>query len=475
MRPLFLCLLFALLSCGNDNPATGGGHVPNFVKGMVTDGDGNPIAGSKIYLRRVELNDSAEIITSEAQTVSTADGLYEFENVESGYSYVISENDSLVSVKQIDVPQEGELYVGATLSSKKRTIIGRIFGKSKINPFIPGLRKRCSIDSNSIYTLKDIPSTTKEVAFVSGKMVNFLPITINSNNETIYIKDFGFSYGGFSSIECENSYNSLPSYKTKQILYTPENTPQWYEDKDFDGVVYETTSDAIVFNFTGEYDSLWSNPLNWYSGMVPSINDSVSIVSGICYNDGNSNTNVVTLGKNTIFKPYRSGLTKVVGEGGVFSPKDSVTVDEIVVKDTLFYNVPSAFVSYPSGVFSGAGVLVKNGPGEMYVATESLDFTGVCHIKEGKIKARARTILGFSSLIIGRFGVFDLENKNALADFISVHIEYDSTACGRVELDNDSDVHNLYIGAEKLAIGNYTMDDYPRVIQNIEHYISVIE
>ena len=109
---------------------------------------------------------------------------------------------------------------------------------------IPGTNISTTTDDSGFYTLNDATQGQLELLFSKGNTINYLPVGVESNRDSVYVQDVRFATSrGSSDNEISFYPTSLQSFTITPVDYSDTIPPPWYSGRDFGAVSYFTVTD----------------------------------------------------------------------------------------------------------------------------------------------------------------------------------------------------------------------------------------
>lgn len=251
MRLFFRCfilIVLVLISCTNNDVASGGDDVANgYIQANCIDSLFNNISGAEANLVGVFLTEEGDSSFYTAKVISDAAGICRFEEVPNGH-YVLTIVDSSSNrgaiQSRITIEDDSLINSEALILRKRSTIKGRLFNWSEnggSSIVVPGIFGSYTPDTEGFYTIPYMFIGNYDLCIITDSVTNYLTLSVkNSDNDTIYIRDVEFTenLSEASSIYDFYEHNMERSYQITPIYYEPQDEPVWYENHDFTMVDY---------------------------------------------------------------------------------------------------------------------------------------------------------------------------------------------------------------------------------------------
>jgi len=197
---LCLPLLMLLNSCKTVKKPVLNDVDRKVVIGRAVHSDSTEVADALVSLFDVRIINDNDSIFKTYSTNTTRNGYFILQGVPDGqyllYIYDISRGKcNLSRVKKMQT----SLQIGGAVVLKPLvTLRGRVIRAGNADPIkiiIPGFGATTKPDMYGWYVLSDVPAGNYELAFVSGKSIDYLHLDITDNMaDTVYIKDFHLGY-----------------------------------------------------------------------------------------------------------------------------------------------------------------------------------------------------------------------------------------------------------------------------------------
>lgn len=204
---LCLPLLMLLSSCKTVKKPVLNDVERKVVIGRAVHSDSTEAADALVSLFDVRIINDNDSIFNTYSTTTTRNGFFILQGVPDGqyllYIYDVSRgkcNLSRVKKMQTSLQIGGAVVLKPLVTLKGRVI--RTVNADPIKIIIPGFGATTKPDMYGRYVLPEVPAGNYELAFVSGKSINYLHLDITDNMaDTVYIKDFhlGYQTGTISS------------------------------------------------------------------------------------------------------------------------------------------------------------------------------------------------------------------------------------------------------------------------------------
>lgn len=177
------------------------------VIGRAVHPDSTEMADALVSLFDVCIINEHDSIINTYSTTTSRNGYFILQGVPDGqyllYIYDVSKGKcdlSRVKKMQTSLQLGGPVVLKSLVTLKGRVINAESAGQIKV--IIPGFGATTKPDVNGWYVLSDVPAGDYELAFVSGKSVEYLHVNITDDmTDTVLIRDFHFGYqaSSFSS------------------------------------------------------------------------------------------------------------------------------------------------------------------------------------------------------------------------------------------------------------------------------------
>jgi len=197
-----LCLPLLLLigSCFPVKKSVSNDVERKVVIGRAVHSDSTEAADALVSLFDVRIIDQHDSILKTYSTTTSRNGYFILQGVPDGqyllYIYDISRGKcDLSCVKKMQT----SLLLGEPVELKSLvTLKGRVISVEKVDwikIIVPGFGATTTPDVNGRYVLSEVPAGNYELAFVSGKSVEYLHVIITDDmTDTVLIRDFHFGY-----------------------------------------------------------------------------------------------------------------------------------------------------------------------------------------------------------------------------------------------------------------------------------------
>lgn len=253
-KNIFLGLLLTLFvhfisACsGIIEPDTGGVFdTPNMIRGAVIDKNGTAVEGAAVSLKSIEITElgTSEIASFETETV--AGGIYSFSDIPQGNYVVVAKSNYLSVIDfRVNVGNSDTINLKSLKVQERVTLVGRVVNRvgriGEVLVAIPGVNIQSTINSDGEYFLDSVPKGDFKLTFIEDGLVNYLPIRIFGDSDTVFIRDVEMVEVGTDNVYSHFRTN-LSHFVVTPVIYSEQNIPQWYEGKSFEGVNY------FEFNF----------------------------------------------------------------------------------------------------------------------------------------------------------------------------------------------------------------------------------
>lgn len=195
---LCLPILLLLNSCFSVKKSTINDIERKVVIGKAVHSDSTEAADALVSLFDVRIINQCDSIFKTYSTTTSRNGYFILQGVPDGqyllYIYDVSRGKcDLSRVKKMQT----SLQLGGSVVLKSLiTLKGRVISIEKVDwikIIVPGFGATTKPDVNGRYVLSDVPAGNYELAFVSGKSVEYLHVNIADDmTDTVQIRDFHF-------------------------------------------------------------------------------------------------------------------------------------------------------------------------------------------------------------------------------------------------------------------------------------------
>lgn len=241
MYKLLLPLLtMMLLACSGGSDVAGGSDMPNgIITGVVIASDGANASSASVELSGVKLSHQGDSTFWKQSTQTNTDGEYTFTNVpENDYILKATLKSGETAILSHVTKNADKLVINPLSTSNSIVIKGRLLESVyATHVFIPGTGISAPIQSDSTYTLNDVPRGELALTFSNDSVMNVLPIQVDAtaDRDTFFVRDAYFLTNGSISY----NYHSTPNaFFTYVELYNKKAQPNWYIGRNFSGITY---------------------------------------------------------------------------------------------------------------------------------------------------------------------------------------------------------------------------------------------
>ncbi len=247
----FLCGLSFLfvINCSNGTNVAGAvDEEKNFLNGGV-QGDNGPVADASVCLRRISIEQDGEMLMYSDTASTDSLGRFSFDSVGNGRYVIFSEDSAGMGIASYVEKQGSNYTLDKTIYLNPSIVIkGRVLNAESAEVFIPGTGRGSRLDSTGFYTIDSVPAGEYDLAFISGNTVNYLPVKVLPDGDTVFVRDVEFMETPAQSDTSYSYYTtSLDwSVSVSPVVYPDTAVPEWYQGTDFSGVTYFNTENEVV-------------------------------------------------------------------------------------------------------------------------------------------------------------------------------------------------------------------------------------
>lgn len=255
----FLPLVLMLFACTNISTRPKD-DLPNMITGRVVDGLNLPSVGARVTIKNIVVR-NGEIELRESDTVTT-DSLGQFEFVGlSNTRFCVSASQDAYSriLSRINLLTD-TLFVGDITLSPKINIKGRVITENNetVLVSIPQTTNSVLTDENGFYVLESVPPGNYDIAFIFGNTVNFLPISVNSHRDTVFVMDVVLTENEGENAVSNHFFDveSMTSLSISPVRYAAGEVPDWYQNRNFSLINYYMPVSPFVYERVEPHEPL---------------------------------------------------------------------------------------------------------------------------------------------------------------------------------------------------------------------------